>query len=245
MVQPTQISFCDFTLTILKPKAMNLAPGHVLVIFIVTVITNSCYTRVGQFKYPLGNQNIPSLQNSPKVKLTFNQERIRAVGGNNNLSNATQLHALKLAKLDKDTQKNLRTLPSPGKIMKKLIGHLFPHGTMVHESSKQVLKLSLDHSGEAKLDNITTSNLKENYGLPPTTPAGADSHLPPLNWPGGKLEQKPSFPWPVLRNLNLPKPIKSRSIGLIANQTGKIPSPALLQENIGVNSPQRSLSDQH
>jgi len=93
------------------------------------------------------------------------------------------------------------------------------------------------------LGNITTSNLKEDYGLPPTTPAGAFSHLPPLNWPLGKLEPKPSFPWPVLINLNLPKLMKSRSIGLIVNQTGKIPSPVLLQEDIGVNSPERSLSD--
>ena len=222
---------------------MNLAIWHVLVLSTVTVITNSCYTRAGQFRNPQGTQNIPSLQDLPKVHLTFSQERIRAFGANINKSNADGLQVLKLAKLDKNPQENLRNSPSPATFMKKLIGHLFPNETIVHGPFKQGLKLSLDYSGIAKLGTNTSFNLKEDQGLLPTDSSRGMIHPQPLHWPPGRLEPNLSFPWPVLNKQNLPKQIKSRSIGLIFNQTGR-PSPDLLQEDIGVNSPERSMSDQ-
>ena len=225
---------------------MHLAIWHVMVISTVTVITNSCYTRSGQFRAPEGTQKIrPSLQDLPKVHLTFSQERIRTFGASINKSTEDGLQVLKRAKLDKNPQENLGNSPSPAKLMKKLIGHLFPNETIAHGPFKQGLNLSLDYSGIAKLGTNTSFNLQEDQGLLPTDfSRGMDVfHQQPLHLPAGRLEPNLSFHWPVINKQNLPKQIKSRSIGLKLNQTGRH-SPDLLQEKIGVTSPERSMSDQ-
>ena len=131
---------------------MYLAVCQVLIILTVTIVIKPCPTRQGQFRVAAGVYKQRSSIQDPSKNLhtTTDQEKLRIFGPNLKKPSRDIVQVLNKIVLENnpevqtDPQGNLGNPPNASRLMKSLIGHLFPQITKVVGKLQQGQNKSLD-----------------------------------------------------------------------------------------------------